>query len=218
MPGVVRRDDETSVSKDKKERGERQGRRRREASPGAKPASKATALTEAMIEQVRQWASEACAAHGLALYELEAQAYGPWSLRVCVDPPGPYEPRTSVTIDQCALVSRYLEALLDADERVPERYTLEVSSPGIERVLRRPEHYVKLLGARVQITTRQAIQDQYSFKGVLLAFDAEAAQLTLEVAAPADAPPGQASSAEAPAQVVIALGQIKKAHVTFDFD
>lgn len=71
-------------------------------------------------------------------------------LKIRVDLPGS-EPGRGVTVDDCATVSRALEAWLDDAEEVPERYVLEVSSPGVERPLVRNRDYERFRGRRVAI-------------------------------------------------------------------
>lgn len=195
-----------AVSKDKsKSRDQKPSRRRQGAGSGQGAPTPALPLTDSLIEQITEWAKEAAIAQQCELYELEAQAYGPWHIRVSLDPEGPYEHGKSVTIDECVSVSRYMEAIFDADERIPERYTLEVSSPGIERVLRRPEHYKKLIGEAIRVQLRQPINEQYRLDGVLSGFDNDIVTLTI-------------GEEEAPEQVSLPLSQIKKANVAFDFD
>lgn len=91
-------------------------------------------------------------AHGLELYDLELT--GPHrsrSLRVLVDRP------EGVDLETIATVSEALSRALDTDPAVaptlPDRYTLEVSSPGLERRLRRPDHYRKAVGSTVSVKT-----------------------------------------------------------------
>lgn len=191
------------MSKDKSK--QRSSRRQRPDDRSEATRQPALPLTEQLVEQLRQWATEAASTFEAELYELEAQPYGPWNVRISLDVAGPYVQAQSVTIEQCTQVSRYVEALMDADERVPERYTLEVSSPGIERALRRPEHYIKLIGESIRVHTRQPIEDAYRVDGVLSAFEDNV--VTLRVGDEAEAQ-----------EIKIPLSQIKKAHVTFDFD
>lgn len=72
-----------------------------------------------------------------------------------------------VTLDDLSSVSRQLSDLLDVYDVVPGSYTLEVSSPGINRRLRRPEHFRRYVGKKVQVRTIQALQGRRSFAGTL---------------------------------------------------
>jgi ribosome maturation factor RimP len=65
-------------------------------------------------------------------------------------------------------VSRELSAVLDEHDVVEDAYTLEVSSPGINRPLRRPEHFKRFIGKTVRVRTRDLVQGRRSFLGLLL--------------------------------------------------
>ena len=76
-------------------------------------------------------------------------------------------------MDELSQVSRELSALLDVHDVVDGVYTLEVSSPGINRPLKRPEHFVPFIGKRVRVRTREMIQGRRSFLGPLLEVSAD---------------------------------------------
>ena len=89
-------------------------------------------------------------------------------LRVRVDRPGPSATaEDSVSVDDCARVSRDLSAMLDVEDLVPVAYTLEVSSPGLDRPLRHADDYRRFAGRRAKLVMRQAIEGQTFFKGML---------------------------------------------------
>ncbi|HEX4573981.1 MAG TPA: ribosome maturation factor RimP [Gemmatimonadales bacterium] len=67
-------------------------------------------------------------------------------------PPGPDAPPRAVTVADCAAASRVLEAWLDTEGPLGRRYGLEVSSPGLDRPLRWPQHWVRFVGREVQAT------------------------------------------------------------------
>lgn len=71
------------------------------------------------------------------------------------------------TVDDLSRVSRQLSELLDGQDVVSGAYTLEVSSPGINRPLKRPEHFARYIGKRVRIRTRDLIGGRRSFLGIL---------------------------------------------------
>lgn len=71
-------------------------------------------------------------------------------LRVKADLPDS-EPGHGITVDQCAALSRMLEKALEAEHAVGERYVLEVSSPGLERPVRWPEHWRRFVGRQVRV-------------------------------------------------------------------
>jgi ribosome maturation factor RimP len=77
----------------------------------------------------------------------------------------------AVLVDQCAAVSRELGHCLDARDLIPGPYLLEVTSPGVDRVLAREKDFERAIGRRVAIETRQPLERRRHFKGRLLAFD-----------------------------------------------
>ena len=70
-------------------------------------------------------------------------------------------------MDDISRVSRALSDVLDAENAVDATYTLEVSSPGINRPLRRPEHFTRFVGKRIRVRTRDMIEGRRSFLGTL---------------------------------------------------
>ena len=76
-----------------------------------------------------------------------------------------------VSLDDLAPMSRRLGDLLDVHDTVPGSYTLEVSSPGINRRLRRPDHFRRYVGKKVRVRTIQPIEGRRSFAGPLLAVE-----------------------------------------------
>jgi ribosome maturation factor RimP len=85
-----------------------------------------------------------------------------------------------VDLDTLTQANRTVSALLDELDPVPGRYTLEVSSPGVERALRRPAHFVKAVGEMVTVKTRPQVPGDRRLRGLLVAADDDG--LTLEVA------------------------------------
>jgi ribosome maturation factor RimP len=83
-------------------------------------------------------------------------------------------------LNDCEAVSRDLGALLDVEDIIPHAYTLEVSSPGLDRTLSKPEHFVRFSGSAVKIKTFQQINGQKMFIGKLLGLVGEAVQIELE--------------------------------------
>jgi ribosome maturation factor RimP len=87
------------------------------------------------------------------LVEVEESAGGR-ILRVFVDKPG------GVTVEDCARLSERLSERLDIEDFIPHRYTLEVSSPGLDRPLKKPEDYERFRSRKIRITTAPAISGQ----------------------------------------------------------
>lgn len=82
-------------------------------------------------------------------------------LRITIDKEG------GVQLGDCARVSHAVEDILEVEDAVSGRYSLEVSSPGLERPLRKREHFEKAQGHRVHVTTREKIDDRRNFIGLL---------------------------------------------------
>ena len=160
-------------------------------------------LTDALLEKIEDWASEAAQADGLVLIDLEALVRGRWIFRVFVERPGEVEPGEGVNVDECAEVSRYLEAYMDADDGIPEDYVLEVSSPGVERELKKPSHLEQVVGKKVQLIVREQVNGKNKIIGRLLSFDDGVLEVELE---DADEP------------VDIDWDAVKKAQLKYDFD
>jgi len=106
-----------------------------------------------------------------------------WVLRLFIDRPGhdPMSREGGVGLDECAAVSRALDTTLDVEDVVPHAYSLEVSSPGINRALRRPEHFRRVLGKRVKVKTFGPVGQppRKSFTGTLL--ESSGSEITVQV-------------------------------------
>jgi len=83
------------------------------------------------------------------------------------------ESANGINVDDCARVSRQVSAMLDVEDPIPGEYLLEVSSPGVERRLFKPEHFNVCKGEKVQITLRQAFDGRRKFKGLLCGLEDE---------------------------------------------
>lgn len=114
-------------------------------------------------------------AEGVELDDLEVLGTGAGRMvRVTVDAPG------GVDVDRLADLSRGLNRLLDEEPSVGAAYTLEVSSPGLERPLRRPSQFRKAVGREVIVKTRAEILGSRSHRGVLAAADDSAVLVTVD--------------------------------------
>jgi ribosome maturation factor RimP len=82
--------------------------------------------------------------------------------------------RATMTVEDCAEVSRAVSAILDVEDPVSVAYTLEVSSPGIDRPLTRPQHFERFAGFEARLETRVPIEGRKRFKGRLRGLDAGA--------------------------------------------
>ena len=86
-------------------------------------------------------------------------------VRVYIDKP------EGVTIEDCSTVSHDMEAVLDADDFMPTAYTLEVSSPGLERGLYKLDDFKKFAGKKAKVKTASAIDGQANFNGRIVEVD-----------------------------------------------
>jgi len=143
---------------------------------------------------------------GFELYDLELVTQsGRTSLVVTADKPGGRHPGEGVLVDQLAELNRELSALLDIEDPLPDAYTLEVASPGVERDLKRPRHYRQAVGEEVHVVFNTLIDRRSDVDGQLLSFDAESATIVVE----------RAHDGE---HVEVPLDLIKRANTTYDWD
>jgi ribosome maturation factor RimP len=122
-----------------------------------------------VIESVRVLASRVAASYGLDIFDVQYRREGPGMvLRVQIDRPGSgATAEESVSVEDCARVSRDLSAVLDVEDVLPTAYTLEVSSPGLDRPLRHADDYGRFAGRRAKLVMRQPVDGQMFFKGRL---------------------------------------------------
>jgi ribosome maturation factor RimP len=95
-------------------------------------------------------------------------------LRVFIDKPG------GVGLEDCELISRQVSALLDVEDPVPGRYSLEVSSPGLDRKLTKPLHFQRFVGEEVKVETRFPVLGRRRFRGVLQAADEKSSVVVVD--------------------------------------
>jgi len=99
---------------------------------------------------------------GFILWGMEYRPHGESALlRIFI------EKEDGITVEDCATVSRQVGAVLDVENIIPVAYILEVSSPGMDRVLFTPEQYQDYIGEKLKIRTRTPIGDRRNFKGLL---------------------------------------------------
>ncbi len=119
--------------------------------------------------RVREIASRVAASYGLEIFDVQYRREAPGMvLRIRIDRPGSKATaEDSVTVDECAKVSRDLSAIFDVDDVVPGAYTLEVSSPGLDRPLTSADDYRRFAGRRAKLVMREKVDGQGYFKGQL---------------------------------------------------
>jgi ribosome maturation factor RimP len=120
-----------------------------------------------VVDRVRRIAERVAGTHGLDVFDVRFRREGAGMvLSVWIDRPGPAATADeSVSVDDCAHVSRELGAILDVEDVVPAAYTLEVSSPGLDRPLRGADDYRRFTGRRAKVVMRETIDGQRYFKG-----------------------------------------------------
>jgi ribosome maturation factor RimP len=101
---------------------------------------------------------------------------GGWVLRVFVDKePG------GIGLSDCERVSRELSAVLDVNDIITCAYSLEVSSPGLERPLVTAAHFRRFLGKKARVRLHQGVDGRRNYAGTIVSVDGDANQVTLEV-------------------------------------
>jgi ribosome maturation factor RimP len=133
------------------------------------------------VERVREIADRVAASSGLDVLEVEFLGGGKARmLRVFLDKhAAATDPRAGVTHEDCANFSREFGTILDVEDVMPGSYTLEVSSPGLDRKLTKAADFTRFTGSRMKVTTRQPVNNNRHFEGRLENF--QDGRLTLDV-------------------------------------
>ena len=120
-------------------------------------------MSEEIIERVRLLADPILSSAGMDLVEVQyrREARG-WVLRLIIDKEG------GVTLDDCTLVSREMGRTLDVEDLISTPYTLEVSSPGLNRPLKTERDYLKYRDHLIRVKTLCPVENRREFKGKLL--------------------------------------------------
>jgi ribosome maturation factor RimP len=131
-------------------------------------------MQEAIASKIEEIAQRVAGPEGMEVVEVEVKGGGGTRLvRISIDKPA------GVTHADCELVSHQVGAILDVEDVVPGgRYTLEVSSPGLERKLSKPQDYLRFQGQKAKITLRQPVDGRSHWEGTLAGF--ENGQVALE--------------------------------------
>jgi ribosome maturation factor RimP len=156
-------------------------------------------LKQTVEDRTRAIAEPLVAQEGMELVDLEfIREREGWVLRVFIDKPG------GVGLEDCTLISRTLDTALDVEDPIPHEYQLEVSSPGLNRPLKKPEHFQRAVGKKVRIKTFGPIGEppRKNFSGRLA--DAGAEEVAVEV--------------EGAGTFRISLKDVAKANLEFEFE
>ena len=154
-----------------------------------------SSLSQEIQDQIKGTVETLVEAEGLELIDLEFRKEGRgWVLRIFMDKPG------GVTLDDCTDMSRQLGDVLEVAELIPHSYTLEVSSPGLDRPLKNEKDFLRSVGKLIQLSTISSFQGQTFFKGTLLDYQVS----------------GCLPLAEAKEILEIPVGSIGKARLVFE--
>src|SRR5712692_785021 len=138
------------------------------------------------VDRVREIAERVAASSGLEVVDIEFRGGGKSRmLRVFLDKcaAAGTDPLAGVTHEDCASFSREFGTILDVEDAMPGgSYTLEVSSPGLDRKLTRPADFERFVGSRMKLMTRQPLNDNRYFEGRLESFREGRLTLDLSVA------------------------------------
>ena len=136
------------------------------------------------VERVREIADRVAASSGLEVVEVEFLGGGKARmLRVFLDKPAAgNDPLAGVTHEDCANFSREFGTILDVEDAMPGSYTLEVSSPGLDRKLVKAADFTRFTGGRMKLVTRQPVNRTRNFEGRLESFQDGRLTLDLSVA------------------------------------
>lgn len=119
-----------------------------------------------VVSKVEEIAQRVAASDGIEVVEVEFKGSGGnHLLRISIDKPA------GVSHADCELVSQQVGTILDVEDVVPGHYTLEVSSPGVERKLLKPNDYIRFQGKKAKIVLREPVEKQRHFEGTLAGLD-----------------------------------------------
>jgi len=154
-------------------------------------------MREVVASKIEEIAQRVAESEGLEVVEVEVKGGGVQRLvRIAIDKPA------GVTHADCELVSQQVGTILDVEDVVPGgRYTLEVSSPGVERKLLKPQDYQRFQGKKAKISLRDPVDGRRNWEGTLAGF--ADGLVTLEIA------PGQTR--------IFPLDRIQKANLKFEW-
>ena len=155
-----------------------------------------------VVQNIEQLVEPLLSAFGVELVDIEYKKEGrQMVLRLYLDKPG------GITLDDCAEVSRELSTILDVEDCIPGEYTLEVSSPGLNRPLKKPSDFEHAIGKLVKVKTFAQVADdkgnlRKTFLGTLQGVGEDAVVVLLTE--------GQ--------RAVIPFNQVAKANLEFEFN
>src|SRR5690348_5888817 len=133
-------------------------------------------MREAVASKIEEIAQRVAESEGMELVEVEVKGGGQHRfVRISIDKPA------GVSHADCELISQQVGTILDVEDVVPGgRYTLEVSSPGIERKLLKPQDYQRFQGKKAKVTLREPVEGRRSWEGTLAGLEDGLIRLDVE--------------------------------------
>ena len=125
------------------------------------------------LAHIRTVAERVTASRGLEVWDIQSRREAAGHvIRIVIDRPGPAaSPEESVGIDDCEQVNREIGTILDVEDPLPFAYTLEVSSPGLDRPLRDSGDYSRFSGRLAKVVVSEEVDHQKAFEGRLRGVD-----------------------------------------------
>ena len=163
------------------------------------------AARDTVVEKIQVIAERVAASEGLEIVDVQLLGGGGTRvLRIFIDKTavGGVDKPEGVTHADCELMSQQVGTILDVEDIIPGgKYTLEVSSPGVERKLSRPHDFERFMGQKIKVTLREPVEEKSHWLGTIASF--EAGVITLEPA------PGKT--------IQFPLEQVEKANLKFEW-
>jgi ribosome maturation factor RimP len=132
-------------------------------------------MTQNLIEAITELTEPIISSEGLELIDVEYQKESRgWVLRFYVDTEG------GVTINHCSRLSQQIGDVLEVKDIIPHGYVLEVSSPGLNRILKREKDFIGSIGKIVKVKTFEPIEQRKNFQGTLLDCSQEQVRLKID--------------------------------------
>jgi ribosome maturation factor RimP len=153
-------------------------------------------MRQTVVSKIEEIAERVARSEGIEIVEVELKGGGRNQLlRISIDKP------EGISHNDCELISQQVGTILDVEDVLPGHYTLEVSSPGVERKLLKPKDFERFQGKKVRITLHEPVENQRNWEGTLAGFSEGV--ITLE-------PAGGKT-------VRIRLDQVAKANLKFEW-
>ncbi len=128
-----------------------------------------------IIERVEEFISPLLTDMGIELVEIQFRREGHgWVLRLFIDRQG------GVTLENCTAVSREVSRYLEVEDPIEQAYHLEVSSPGLERPLKKKDDFIRFAGRRARVKMQEKIDDQRVFIGTLKGVEEDDVVLSID--------------------------------------